>query len=171
MTFVANYCPRCGARLVDREAFGRVRRVCPVCGFIFFRDHKVAVGALVEHEGRVLLVRRAVDPEKGKWALPAGYMEYDEEPMAALRREIGEETGLAVTITRLLDVFPLRTPHARGVIIIYAARPVPPVPDVVSAADDIDLARWFAPGDIPWEDLAFESTRVILRRWWEGRLE
>jgi uncharacterized C2H2 Zn-finger protein len=52
-TLELNYCPRCGHALKDREVFGRVRRVCPACGLIVFRDHKVAAGVLVEHEGRV----------------------------------------------------------------------------------------------------------------------
>ncbi len=170
MTFTPHYCPRCGARLHDRHVFGRMRRVCPACGFIFFRDHKVAVGAFIHHRDRVLLVRRAVDPEKGKWALPAGYMEYDEEPIPALYREVAEETGLSVRVTRLLDVFPLRTPHARGVIIMYEAVPEGPVPEHPPAADDVDAVRWFRREAIPWTELAFESTRHILRRWREGQL-
>ncbi len=170
MRYEANFCPQCATPLVDREVFGRVRRVCPACGVILFRDPKVAVGGLVLHQDHALLVRRAVHPEKGKWALPAGYMEYDEEPIPALKREIREETGLQVRVLRLLDVFPLHNPFARGVIIVYQAEPEPPVPDTLQGEDDIDLARWFLPSEVPWDMLAFESTRIILRRWTEGAL-
>lgn len=169
MAFEARYCPVCGTPLVDKEAFGRIRRVCPACGFIFFREPKVAVGALVLHQDRVLLVRRAVDPERGKWALPAGYMDYDEEPIPALQREVAEETGLHVRVRRLLDVFPIHTEYARGVILVYEAEPTQ-ASQPLKAGDDSDQARWFGKEDIPWKDLAFESTREILKRWVEGAL-
>ncbi len=156
-----NFCPRCGHLLEDREAFGRVRRVCPACGFVFFRDHKVAVGALIERDGRVLLVRRAVTPRMGMWALPAGYMDYDETPRVALRREVKEETGLDVAVGDVLDVFPLDNPDARGVIILYWARADAGEPH---AADDVSDVRWFTPDELPSE-LAFESTRQALALW------
>ena len=170
MAYEANYCPQCGTPLVDREAYGRIRRVCPSCGLVFFRDLKVAVGALVRQDNQVLLVRRAVHPEKGKWALPAGYMEYDEEPRSAAQREIREETGLDVTIGPVLDVFPLHNPYVRGVIIVYDARPMGSPPDRLTADDDVDIARWFQVEEIPWDALAFESTRAILERWRKGEI-
>jgi len=85
------FCPRCGARLTQQFLFGRERPVCPACGYIVFYDPKVAVGALVEHEGKVLLVRRRYDPGKGGWALPAGFVEIDEGPVAAAIRECRED--------------------------------------------------------------------------------
>ena len=156
-----NFCPRCAHELEDQERFGRMRRVCPSCGFIFFRDPKVAVGVLVEDGERVLLVRRAVIPQLGWWALPAGYMEFDEEPQEAARRETQEETGLQVELTGLLDVFPITSPNGRGVLIVYWARPAG---GELRAGDDVSDARWFAPEELP-EDLAFESTRAALARW------
>lgn len=164
------FCPQCGTRMEEKEAFGRARPVCPNCGLIFFRDLKVAVGALITNgRDRVLLVRRAVRPEKGKWALPAGYMEYEEEPIQALRREVAEETGLDVEPQRVLDVFPLHNPYARGVIVIYAAHVRGPVPETLAPDDDVDAVRWFTQDEIPWESLAFESTRRVLKRWVEER--
>jgi len=159
--FEMNFCPRCGHLLEDREAFGRVRRVCPACGFVFFRDHKVAVGALIERDGRVLLVRRAVTPRMGMWALPAGYMDYDEVPEQALRREVREETALDVHVGDVLGVFPLDNPDARGVIIVYWARANA---GEARAGDDVSQVGWFAPDELP-DDLAFESTRWALARW------
>lgn len=161
MSWQANYCPVCGHGLTDQEVFGRVRRVCPACGFIFFRDPKVAVGVLVEDGGRVLLVRRAVVPKMGWWALPAGYMEADEEPREAARREVQEETGLEVEVTGLMDVLPIATPGGRGVIILYWARPVG---GALQSGDDASEARWFTAEELP-ADLAFESTVVALSRW------
>jgi len=156
-----NFCPRCGQALEDREAFGRVRRACPACGFIFFRDPKVAVGALIERAGRVLLVRRAVIPNIGRWALPAGFMDDDETPEEALRREVQEETGLTVRVGDVLGVYPLISPNGRGVIIIYRAHADASEP---RAGDDVSEVRWFGPDELP-DDLAFESTRQALALW------
>jgi len=156
-----NYCPVCGHALTDKEMFGRMRRVCPACGFVFFRDPKVAVGVLVEEGGRVLLVRRAVVPKAGWWALPAGYMEADEEPKEAARREVREETGLEIEVTGLMDVLPVATHNGRGVLIVYWARPVG---GELRPGDDASEVRWFTAEELP-ADLAFESTLMALARW------
>ena len=112
------YCPRCAHPLEDRALFGRVRRACPNCGYIFFIDPKVACGALVEHGDAVLLIRRAVDPKKGYWALPAGFMEVDEGPIAAAMRECREETGIAIRVTGLFGVYPLSgDPNKPGAVV------------------------------------------------------
>ena len=68
-----NFCPCCGHALEDRFVFGRTRRKCPQCDFVFFRDPKVAAGVLIEDDERVLLVKRLYDPHLGDWALPAGF--------------------------------------------------------------------------------------------------
>ena len=156
-----NYCPRCGHALEDREAFGRVRRFCPACGQIVFRDLKVAAGVLVEHEGQVLLVRRAVGPRQGLWSFPAGFVEFDEDPAEAAVRECREETGLEVEVTGLLDVIAGRE-HERGadIVIVYCARLAG---GELRAADDVDGVGFFAPDALP--PLAFRATRIALDRW------
>ena len=157
-TLELNYCPRCGHALEDREVFGHVRRVCPACGLIVFRDHKVAAGVLVEHEGQVLLVRRRMKPREGMWTFPAGFVEFDEDPAKAAVRECREETGLEIEVTGLLDVIAGRE-HERGadIIIIYCARLVG---GELSAGDDVDKAGFFAPGKLP--PLAFRATQIAL---------
>ena len=70
-----NYCPCCGHALEDRFIFGRTRRKCPSCGFVFFRDPKVTAGVLAEKDNRALLVRRLYEPHPGEWALPAGFVD------------------------------------------------------------------------------------------------
>ncbi|RLC61569.1 MAG: DNA mismatch repair protein MutT [Chloroflexota bacterium] len=157
-----NYCPRCGHALEDREAFGRVRRFCPACDRIVFRDLKVAAGVLVEHEGQVLLVRRAVNPRKGMWSFPAGFVEFDEDPAEAAVRECREETGLEVEITGLLDVIGPEPDGAASIVIVYRARPVG---GELQAADDVDRAAFFAPGEDVLPPLAFRATRVALDKW------
>jgi ADP-ribose pyrophosphatase YjhB (NUDIX family) len=162
-----NFCPCCGAPMTDRFVFGRTRRACTACGFVFFREPKLAVGALVEQDGRVLLVRRAVDPKLGYWCLPAGYVEYDEGPVEAALREVKEETGLVVRVTGLMAAFHVRSdPRGMGIILIYCA-----VPEggTLAPGDDASEARFFAPEELPHK-LAFASTRRVLLRWRCGRM-
>lgn len=157
------YCPHCGAPLAEGYKFGRMRRLCRYCGFIHFTDPKVAVAALVSDGARVLLVRRAVIPRIGYWALPAGYMDADELPEEAVVREVAEETGITIRTTGLHAVAPLGGwNERRGILLLYRAEPLTgaPVP-----ADDVSEARWFAAGEVPWDELAFESTAAFLRAW------
>lgn len=157
-----NYCPRCGVALEDKHSYGRLRRVCPGCGFIFFRGPKLAAGALIEREGRVLLVRRSVDPGSGAWALPAGYMEHDEGPVAAAIRECYEETGLIIRIVGLWGVYHTRNdPRGEGVLILYRGQIDS---GALHAGDDASDAQFFAPDELP-QAIAFASTRRALLRW------
>ncbi len=157
-----NFCPNCGAPMADRFIFGRTRRGCPACGFVFFREPKLAVGALVEQDGRVLLVRRAVDPQIGYWCLPAGYVEYDEGPVMAVIREVAEETGLTVRVKGLMAAYHVRSdPRGMGVILVYHALLVG---GRLAPGDDASEAGFFAAGEIP-KELAFASTRRALLRW------
>ncbi len=156
-----NYCPGCGHALEDRQAFGRVRRFCPACEQVVFREQKIAAGVVVEREGKVMLVRRRMNPRRGMWTFPAGFVDFDETPADAAVRECREETGLEVEIIGLLDVVAGRE-HERGadVIIIYHARPVA---GKVRADDDVDRVAFCAPDELP--PLAFDATRVALARW------
>ena len=121
------------------------------------------MGALVSDGRHVLLVRRAVPPRLGYWALPAGYMDGDELPEEALAREVAEETGLRIEVRDLQTVTPLGGwAEQRGLLLLYRASPAG---GELSAHDDVSEARWFEPGDIPWDQLAFESTVEILRGW------
>jgi len=153
-----NFCLRCGCQLDEAERFGRVRPVCPACGWIYFADPKVAAAVLVEQAGNVLLVRRAYDPERGRWSLPAGFIDAGENPMRAAERECLEETGLVVQVTALLDVL-YGQDHPRGahIIIIYKADILS---GVLQAGDDVDAAAFFRREDLP--PLAFSTTRRVL---------
>jgi 8-oxo-dGTP diphosphatase len=157
-----NYCPRCAHPLEDKSLFGRRRRVCPGCGFIFFRDPKVATGVLVEQDGKVLLVRRAVDPKQGWWCIPSGFMEYDEAPQEAAIRECKEETGLDVCLIGLLDVYHYRSDfRGSGILIVYQAEVVG---GELQPGDDASEARFFGPAELP-QEIAFASNCEALRRW------
>lgn len=156
------YCMRCATAMTTRQVASRPRRVCPACGHVHFVEPKVGVGALVcDDSRRVLLVRRAVPPEKGKWALPAGYIDPDEHPRSAAARETREETGLIVEIRELVDVY--HNPPGRGGAAIFILYRGWVVGGELAAADDVTDAGFFATGRLPGE-LAFASTRDALRR-------
>lgn len=154
-----NFCLRCGTKVIYAEKFDMLRPVCPQCGWIHFVDPKVAAAVLVEREdGTVLLVRRANEPFRGLWTLPAGFVNGGEDPAEAAARECLEETGLSVEVKRVLDVISGRE-HERGAdfIIVYLARLIS---GELLAADDADAADWFSRNALP--PLAFRATQQIL---------
>jgi ADP-ribose pyrophosphatase YjhB (NUDIX family) len=160
--FDYRFCPRCGQPLIQQEAFGRLRPVCAACGFVHFRDPKVAAAVLLCDQDRVLLVQRAVDPRRGFWALPAGFVEVDELPHEAAAREALEETGLRVAVGDLLRIRRMTNPDKPGLLLTYQGEVIG---GDLQANDDVSAARWFSAGEIPWNDLAFETTHETLRQW------
>lgn len=160
------YCPYCATALEVREIYRQSRPVCPQCGFVHFPDPKVAVVGLVTQSDQVLLVRRAVDPGKGLWSLPGGYMDAGELPEAALQRELLEEIGLPVTIRSLLTIFPMVGAGGRsqGIVLAYGAVPADPASVALHCDDDVSEAGWFTPTTLP-TTLAFESTQTLLANW------
>ena len=163
------YCPFCATSLVERTLYGQARPVCPACGFVQYHDPKVAVIALVTHDERILLVQRAIDPAKGKWSLPGGYMDAHERPEQALQRELMEEVTLAVDVRQLLDVFPMVWPKggSNGIVLAFHATPADEEQVALRCQDDACDARWFLPGEWP-DELAFASTEALLARWQTG---
>jgi ADP-ribose pyrophosphatase YjhB (NUDIX family) len=145
--------------MVTREYSGKPRRTSPACGFIHFTDPKVGVGVLVQQDGRILLVRRTMKPEIGKWSIPAGYLDHGEDPQETAVRETFEETNLRVEITGLLDVY-TNPPQEGGasIFILYRAQLLG---GHLQAGDDADDARFFPLDQLP--DLAFVSTREAIR--------
>lgn len=139
-------------------AHHRERPVCPVCGWMYFADPKVAAGILVEKEGRVLLVKRINEPFKGLWTLPAGFVDADEDPARAAERECLEETGLSVQTTGILDIRWGRE-HERGAdfVIFYRGQVTG---GELQAGDDAEDVDWFERDHLP--ELAFKSTAYIL---------
>ncbi len=157
-----NYCQICGHAMVKQMAHGKIRPVCPACGFVHFADPKVAVVVFIEQDHRVLLVRRTMQPEQGKWALPAGFVDAGENPQEAACREVFEETGLDVKITRLIDVEGnTDTSGDASIVIIYEARILN---GVENPQDDADALLWLSAND-PIPEIAFESTHRMLATW------
>ena len=155
-----NFCPRCGTPVRHEERFGKVRPVCHQCDWIHFVDPKVAAAVLIEQDGRVLLVRRAGEPFRGLWTLPAGFINGGEDPAEAAARECLEETGLSVRVVRVLDIISGKE-HPRGAdfIIVYLANVVG---GELKPDDDADAADWFERTNLP--QLAFRATQLVLAR-------
>ena len=159
-----NFCPRCAQKLEDRPAYGRMRRVCPACGFVFFREHKVAAAAVVENDGRLLLVRRSLTPGQGKWTIPGGFVDFDEDPRQAVVREVLEETGFRTEIVRLLDVVHGQE-HERGasLLIAYHGRLLDDAPTGRVDENEVTDVGFFAPEHLP--PIAFKATERAIEAW------
>jgi ADP-ribose pyrophosphatase YjhB (NUDIX family) len=160
------YCARCGAPMVTRLVADRPRRACSRCDFVHFTDPKVGVGVLVEKAGRVLLVKRAMSPERGRWSIPAGFLDQGEDPRLTAAREVLEETNLVVEVGELLDVYHNADAAVVGgasIFILYRGRVVG---GTLRPGDDAEAAAFFPPNDLP--ELAFASTVDAIRRWRAG---
>lgn len=154
------YCPRCATPMHTRRVMDKPRRVCPTCRYVYYTDPKVGVGVAVVDGGRLLLVQRAMNPERGKWSLPAGFIDQGEDPKETAAREALEETGLLVEIEDVIDVFH-NPPGAGGasVFILYRAKVVG---GMLAAGDDAADAGYFNLAQLP--ELAFASTRAAVER-------
>ena len=156
-------CPRCEARLEQEDRSVR----CPSCGLRVFANPAVTASALVlDDEGRVLLARRASDPGDGLWDILGGFIDEDEKPLAALRRELAEETSLEIEPLEFLGGYPDRYGE-EGIYTLnfyWTAR----ITAGTLQIDEEELAEvaWFAPDELPGErEFAFPNTVEVLRDW------
>lgn len=142
-----------------RLAGDRPRRACPACNYVHYTDPKVGVGALVMQDAGILLVKRKMDPERGKWSIPAGFLDHGEDPKETAVREVHEETGLKIQIVELLDVF-TNPPQQGGasIFILYRAQLLG---GTMRAGDDAGDVGFFALDQLP--ELAFSSTHAAIR--------
>ena len=154
------FCPLCGSDLVrvPLPPDQKEEAVCSTCGFVFYLNPKVVAGTIPAEDGRILLVRRNINPSKGKWTFPGGFVDWGETVMGAALRETLEETGLRVDLDGLVGVYSY--PDAPVVIVVYRARVAG---GALQLNHEIQEFAWLSPGEIPWDDLAFPSTRHALR--------
>ena len=159
------HCPRCGGPLESRVVFSHdpPRLVCLVCRFVFYLDPKVAVGAICRKDGKIVLLRRAIEPARGKWVFPGGYVDRGESLEDAARREAREEIGAEVRLTGLVNVYSYT---GRPVIVVVYEAEV--VGGEIRGGEEALEVRSFEPGEIPWDGLAFRSTREALQEFLRG---
>jgi 8-oxo-dGTP diphosphatase len=156
------FCPKCGGELDMRQVKDdpKERLVCRACGFVFYQDPKVAVCTIPIIDGQVLLARRAIEPGRGLWVFPGGFMDRGETVQEAAARETLEEVGLQVQVTDLVGVYSYRTTIV--VIIVFECAVLGGELCCDHEASELGL---FLPDEIPWAELAFPSTRDALRDW------
>ena len=159
------YCPRCGGALEKRVVFSHdpPRLVCSVCKFVFYLDPKVAVGAICRKDGKIVLLRRAIEPAFGKWVFPGGYVDRGESLEDAALREAREEIGVEVRLTRLVNVYSYT---GRPVIVVVYEAEV--VGGEIRGGEEALEVRSFDAEEIPWDGLAFRSTREALQEFLRG---
>lgn len=157
------FCPLCGHRLEPQVRHGQPRPVCPACHFIHFANPRVAVVIFATEANRMVLVKRGSWPEKGKWALPAGFVDFGEAPENAAIREMKEETGLDITIERFMQLS--FDPISQAIVLLYKAAITG---GALKADDDAMDARWFTREDLP--ELAFDTTHQAVKAWQSGTL-
>lgn len=158
------YCPQCSGGLEERllKAGEPPRLVCKACGFVFYIDPKLAVLGLVPLENGIVLTRRAIDPGYGLWVVPGGFVDAGEPLEEAVIRETLEETLLRVEVVRLLNIYSYK--NHRTVVAAYLTRYLN---GELAAGDETLEARVFGPEEIPWEEIAFSSTRDALKEYLE----
>jgi 8-oxo-dGTP diphosphatase len=149
-----NFCPYCSAKLIEKEWEGQSRLYCETCTRAIY-ENPVPASCLVvvDSRDRLALVRRSVEPKKGYWCLPGGFMELGEAPEEAALRELEEETGLAGKIDRLLGI--MSTPNAQYHTVLMVAYLVLDYKGTLVPGDDASDAAWYSHRDLP--EIAFTS--------------
>ncbi len=159
-----NYCVSCGASVVLKLSDGRDRIYCVQCETIHYTNPKMVVGALAVWEDKVLLCKRAIEPRKGYWNLPAGYLEDFEKAEDGAIRETLEEAGAHIEIEKIHVLYNL--PQANQVYIHFLAKIKDGI--VLNGEESLESAL-FLEEEIPWEDMAFTSSTFALRKYFDDR--
>jgi len=146
------------------EGDNRERLTCPDCGFINYENPKIVAGCVPVWGDQVLLCKRAIEPRRGYWTLPAGYLELNETTEVGAAREAQEEAGADIAIEGLLAVYSV--PRISQIQLIYRARLVSPDISAGEESLEVGLFRW---EDIPWQDIAFPSVHWALNQFRDFR--
>jgi ADP-ribose/FAD diphosphatase len=154
-----DYCSCCGRPNEQRVPPGedRERSVCTACGTIHYQNPRMVVGCVIEQAGKLLLCKRAIDPRRGYWTLPAGFLELGESAMEGAARETREEAAAEVRIVAPYAHFDV--PHIGQAYILYRAELLS---DFAPGPESLEV-ELHAPADIPWGQLAFPVVHFALR--------
>lgn len=153
------FCPRCGHEL-SLEALhipDEKQLVCHGCHFILYLDPKLVVTGVVAHGGDVLLLRRAENPGVGLWGLPGGHVQRGEDPRVALCNEVRQEAGVEIEVDRLTEIYTLK-----DFGVVQLAFQCEAKNRFISKNIESYEARFFSENEVPWNELAFETTRLAL---------
>lgn len=142
--------PSFSRRTPDGDTHGR--NVCDHCEFVHYENPKIVVGSVVRYAGKILLCRRAIEPRKGYWTIPAGYLELHETPEDGARREAREEANAALSLNSLLAVYTVE--RLSQVQLIYRATLESPEFSAGEESLEVELFEW---DEIPWNDIAFPT--------------
>jgi ADP-ribose pyrophosphatase YjhB (NUDIX family) len=150
------------SRFIRRTPDGedRERLICGDCGFIAYENPKIVTGSVVSVEGKILLCRRAIEPRRGFWTIPAGYMELGETVEEAARREAFEEARADLLLDGILAVYSIA--RIGQVQVLFRASLAQPGFEAGPESLEVKLFAW---DDIPWDDLAFPTVHWVLRAW------
>ncbi|WP_213881333.1 NUDIX hydrolase [Pseudomonas sp. dw_358] len=161
------FCPQCGsAALAQAIPPGdtHLRLVCRGCGYVHYVNPKIIAGCIIEQQGRYLLCQRAIAPRPGTWTLPAGFMEAGESTEQAALREVWEESGVRAEIISPYSIFSV--PRISEVYIVFRAQAL----EITGQFGAETLAcQFFAPDQIPWDNIYYPAIRQILERYIEER--
>ena len=154
------FCPVCGDGLESKVLKGNepARLVCTECDFIFYLDPKLVACSLVEIDRKIVLLKRDIAPQKGKWVMPGGYVDRGERVEDAALRETEEECGIIIRIKEVLGVYSYV--GRLGVVVAYLAEHVS---GELIVGDETQEVKLFRQDEIPWDDLAFPSTSNALK--------
>lgn len=161
-----NFCCHCGDRVSLKVPAGDSlpRFVCDACTMIHYQNPKLVVGCIPEWEDRILLCRRAIEPRRGFWTVPAGFMENGETTMQGAARETLEEANARVDLIQLYALYNI--PHISQVYVLFRARLL----DLDFSAGEESLeVRLFTEAEVPWEDIAFATVRNTLTHYFDDR--
>lgn len=158
------HCPRCGKPSGVTSSPNNIQ--CSGCGFLLYFNPTVSVSAFIKRaDGRVLLIKRAKEPGKGKLAPPGGFVDFGESAETALRREISEEVGLELGAIRYVcssvNEYAFREVTYPVLDLFFTADAS--VGQTARALDDVESCLWMAPAEVRADDLAFESMKVAFR--------
>ncbi len=156
------FCFACGAQLTEQVLENRTRLMCDHCGWVHYPQLKVSAAALITEDDRILLARRSHDPWRECWYLPAGYVEADEDPEEAAIREVFEEVGLRIAITRLWKVYYFDDdPRGNGILIVYRCSVQA---GILTTSAEIDGFEYFSKDQLP-ELIAGAGHRQAVDDW------
>ena len=156
------YCIKCGSKTILETILGDTisRNICKVCNYIHYVNPKIIVGALPFREDKVLLCKRDIDPGRGKWTLPSGFMEMGESLEQGAEREAKEEANLKLKLNKLYGTYSI--PRIGQVLFIYIAKILN---EDFRAADETAEVNLFSISNIPWDQIAFPSVEFFLRNY------